>query len=199
MTETDIASEVLPVGEIRSRVSELGEAIARDYDGRDPLFLIMLVGSIPFGADLVRSVPFNAEVDFLGLNRYGESGKIGVTLDTSTPLFDRNVIIVEDIIDTGLTLTTLRKMISDRGAASVSTAALLDKTRRRLTEVPIEYRGFEVGDEFLVGYGLDWQGLYRNLRSIWAVLDMERLVANPRAIWEQLGHTQTVSGVSLER
>lgn len=199
VTETDIASEVLPVGEIRSRVSELGEAIARDYDGRDPLFLIMLVGSIPFGADLVRSVPFNAEVDFLGLNRYGESGKIGVTLDTSTPLFDRNVIIVEDIIDTGLTLTTLRKMISDRGAASVSTAALLDKTRRRLTEVPIEYRGFEVGDEFLVGYGLDWQGLYRNLRSIWAVLDMERFVANPRALWEQLGHAQTASGVSLER
>lgn len=199
MTETDIASEVLPEDEIRSRVAELGQAIARDYDGRDPLFLIMLVGSIPFGADLVRSVPFNAEVDFLGLNRYGESGKIGVTLDTSTPLFDRNVIIVEDIIDTGLTLTTLRRMISDRGAASVSTAALLDKTRRRLTDVPIEYRGFEVGDEFLVGYGLDWQGLYRNLRSIWVVLDMERLVANPHALWKQLGHTKTVSGVSRER
>lgn len=199
LTENDIASEVLPGAEIRSRVSELGEAIARDYDGRDPLFLIMLVGSIPFGADLVRSVPFNAEVDFLGLNRYGESGKIGVTLDTSTPLFDRNVIIVEDIIDTGLTLATLRRMISDRGAASVSTAALLDKTRRRLTEVPIEYRGFEVGDEFLVGYGLDWQGLYRNLASIWAVLDMERLVANPRGLWEQLGHSKTVSGVSPER
>lgn len=185
--DPEVASEVLPEAEIQSRVSELGEAIAGDYQGRDPLFLIVLVGSIPFGADLVRSVPFNAEVDFLGLNRYGESGRIGVTLDTSTPLFDRNVILVEDIIDTGLTLATLRRMIKDRGAASLATAALLDKTRRRLTEVPIEYRGFEVGDEFLVGYGLDWQGLYRNLRSIWAVLHMETFVNNPRILSEQLG------------
>lgn len=172
-----------------SRVAELGEAISRDYDGRDPLFLVMLNGSVPFGADLVRSVRMDAEVDFLGLNRFGESGRIGVTLDTSTPLFDRNVIIVEDIIDTGLTLTTLRRMISDRGAASVSTAALLDKSRRRLADVPIEYRGFEVGDEFFVGYGLDWQGFYRNLRSIWAVLDMEAFVADPKALAVELGHS----------
>lgn len=190
MVELQVASEVLPAGEIRSRVAELGQAITRDYDGRDPLFLVVLVGSVPFGADLVRSVGMDAEVDFLGLNRFGEGGRIGVTLDTSTPLFDRNVIIVEDIIDTGLTLTTLRRMIMDRGAASVSTAALLDKTRRRLTDVPIEYRGFEVGDEFLVGYGLDWQGLYRNLGSIWAVLDMEAMVADPRALSMGLGHSQ---------
>jgi hypoxanthine phosphoribosyltransferase len=187
MAERALASEVLPEGEIRSRVAELGEAISADYDGRDPLFLVMLNGSVPFGADLVRSLEMNAEVDFLGLNRFGESGRIGVTLDTSTPLFDRNVIIVEDIIDTGLTLATLRKMIIDRGAASVSTAALLDKSRRRLADVPIEYRGFEVGDEFLVGYGLDWQGLYRNLRSIWVILDMERLISDPRALAPELG------------
>ena len=96
--------------------------------------------------------------------------------------------IVEDIIDTGLTLTALRGMMTDRGAASVSTAALLDKTRRRVADVQIEYRGFEVGDEFLVGYGLDWQGFYRNLRSIWAVLDMERLIAEPTALFSDLGH-----------
>jgi hypoxanthine phosphoribosyltransferase len=189
MTEPRIASEVLPEGEIKSRVAELGAAISRDYQGRDPLFLVMLTGSVPFGADLVRSVTVNAEVDFLGLNRFGESGKIGVTLDSSTPLFDRNVIIVEDVIDTGLTLTTLRKMMLDRGAASVSTAALLDKTRRRLTDVPIEYRGFEVGDEFLVGYGLDLHGLYRNLRSIWAILDMEALISDPKSLATELGHT----------
>lgn len=189
MADPTIASEVLPEDEIASRVAELGEAIGRDYEGRNPLFLVMLNGSVPFGADLVRAVPMDAEVDFLGLNRFGESGKIGVTLDTSTPLFDRNVIIVEDIIDTGLTLTTLRRMISDRGAASVSTAALLDKSRRRVADVPIEYRGFEIGDEFLIGYGLDWQGLYRNLRSIWVVLDMEALVANPRALAIELGQS----------
>jgi hypoxanthine phosphoribosyltransferase len=190
MVEPKVASEVLPAGEIGSRVAELGEAITRDYEGRDPLFLVVLVGSVPFGADLVRSVAMNSEVDFLGLNRFGEGGRIGVTLDTSTPLFDRNVIIVEDIIDTGLTLTTLRKMVMDRGAASVSTAALLDKTRRRLTDVPIEYRGFEVGDEYLVGYGLDWHGLYRNLRSIWVVLDMEAMVADPKALSIELGHAR---------
>jgi hypoxanthine phosphoribosyltransferase len=186
--DASLATEVLPEEEIRSRVTELGAAIAADYSERNPLFLVILNGSIPFAADLVRTVSVNAEVDFLGLNRYGESGKIGVTLDTSTPLFDRNVIIVEDIIDTGLTLITLRRMMTDRGAASVSTAALLDKTRRRLADVPIEYRGFEVGDEFLVGYGLDWEGLYRNLRSIWAVFDMERLVDDPKALLSELGH-----------
>lgn len=110
MIELNVASEVIPESEVKSRVVELGEAISRDYDGRNPLFLVILVGSVPFGADLVRSVAMNAEVDFLGLNRFGEGGRIGVTLDTSTPLFDRNVIIVEDIIDTGLTLTTLRKI-----------------------------------------------------------------------------------------
>lgn len=182
-----LATEVLPADEIQSRISELGDAITHDYDRRDPLFLIMLVGSVPFGADLVRALGMSAEVDFLGLNRFGESGRIGVTLDTTTPLYDRNVIIVEDIVDTGLTLATLRKMILDRGAASVSTAALLDKARRRVTEVPVEYRGFEVGDEFLVGYGLDWQGYYRNLSSIWAVLDMEALVEDPLALRSEVG------------
>lgn len=187
VAESRHASEALPADEIQSRVTELGHAIGADYDNRDPLFLVILNGSVPFGADLVRAVPFNAEVDFLGLNRYGESGRIGVTLDTSTPLFDRNVIIVEDIIDTGLTLTTLRRMIVDRGAASVSTAALLDKTRRRVTDVPIEYRGFEVSDEFLVGYGLDWQGFYRNLSSIWVILDMEAFVDDPLTLAADLG------------
>lgn len=187
MADFPIAREALPEDEIKSRVNELGEAIANDYDGRSPLFLVMLTGSVPFGADLVRSVPVSSEIDFLGLNRFGEGGKIGITLDTSTPLFDRNVVIVEDIVDTGLTLTTLRSMILDRGAASVSTAALLDKSRRRVADVPVEYRGFEVGDEFLVGYGLDWQGLYRNLRSIWVVHDMEALVVDPRALAIELG------------
>lgn len=188
MADSSIAREVLAEAEIKSRVAELGDAIARDYDGRDPLFLVMLNGSVPFGADLVRSVSVRSGVDFLGLNRFGEGGKIGITLDTSTPLFDRNVVVVEDIVDTGLTLTTLRSMILDRGAASVSTAALLDKSRRRVADVPVEYRGFEVGDEFLVGYGLDWQGFYRNLRSIWAVLDMEALIQDPKALAVEMGY-----------
>ena len=181
-----LATLAIEEAEIRSRVAEMGEAIAADFYGRDPLFVVMLFGSVPFGADLVRQVSIPCEVEFMGLNRFGESGRIGVTLDTSTPLIDRNVIIVEDIVDTGLTLKVLRTMMEDRGASSVSTATLLDKSRRRVTDVPIEYRGFEVGDEFLVGYGLDWKGRYRNLRSIWAILDLERFEENPEALEQTL-------------
>lgn len=179
MAEFPFASRILAEDEISSRVTELGEALALDYDRRDPLFVVMLKGAVPFAADLVRQVAVPSEVDFLGLNRFGDGGRIGISIDLSTPVYDRNVVIVEDIIDTGLTLAVLRRMILDRGAASVATAALLDKSRRRVTDVPIEYRGFEVGDEFLIGYGLDWKGLYRNLRSIWAFLDIEAFVEDP--------------------
>ena len=181
-----IAAEAIPESDLRSRVVELGQAISFDYQDRDPLFVVMLVGAVPFAADLVRAFDGSAEVDFMGLNRFGESGRIGIAVDPSTPVLDRNVVIVDDIIDTGLTLTVLRKMMIDRGAASVATAALFDKARRRVSDVPIEYRGFEIGDEFLVGYGLDWQGYYRNLRSVWAVLDMESFVDDPLLLAKEL-------------
>ena len=148
---------------------------------------MVMLGSVQFAADLVRHVPPPCEVDFMGLNRFGEGGRIGIAVDLATPVLDRDVIIVEDITDTGLTLSVLRKMMLDRGAASVATASLVDKTRRRVTDVPIEYRGFEVGDEYLVGYGMDWQGLYRNLRSIWAALDLEAFVNDPKILAKALG------------
>jgi hypoxanthine phosphoribosyltransferase len=179
-------TELITASELRSRTSELGSAISHDYAGREPLFVIVLNGSVPFGADLLRSVDIPAEVDFLGLNRFGESGRISIAMDLMTPVYDRHVVIVEDIVDTGLTLNVLRRMIMDRGASSVSTAALLDKSRRRVADVPIEYRGFEVGDEFLIGYGLDWEGYYRNLASIWAVLDIEAFVQDPREFLAEL-------------
>lgn len=182
MSEFSFATRVIEEEDIQSRVAELGEAISRDYQNRDPLFVVMLLGSVPFAADLVRAVGVPSEIDFMALHRFGESGRIGIAMDLTTPVLDRNVVIVEDIVDTGLTLTVLRRMMDDRGAASVATAALFDKTARRVTQVPIEYRGFEVGDEYLVGYGLDWEGLYRNLRSIWAVLDIEAFVEDPRIL-----------------
>jgi hypoxanthine phosphoribosyltransferase len=166
MAEPSLATEALPESEIRSRVMELGEALAHDYEGRDPLFVVILNGSVPFGADLVRAVSINAEVDFLGLNRFGESGRIGITLDTTAPLFDRNVVIVEDIIDTGLTLNYLLKYLADKGPASVRIVCLLDKPARRLVEIPIDYRGFEIPDRFVIGYGLDYDERYRNLPYI---------------------------------
>jgi len=187
MTSFEHSVELVTESDIGSRVAELGEAMTEDYAGRDPLFVVVMTGSIPFGADLVRSVGLQCEVDFLGLNRFGESGRIGIAMDLSTPILDREVILVEDITDTGLTLSVLRRMMLDRGAASVATASLVDKKARRVTEVPIEYRGFEVGDEYLVGYGMDWQGLYRNLRSIWAVLDMEAFVNDPWVLARGLG------------
>jgi hypoxanthine phosphoribosyltransferase len=123
----------------------------------------------------------------LVLNRFGEGGRIGIAMDLWTPVIDRDVVIVEDITDTGLTLSVLRRTMLDRGASSVATASLIDKTRRRVTEEPIEYRGFEVGDEYLVGYGMDWQGYYRNLRSVWAMLDMEAFVNDPKILAKVLG------------
>ncbi len=178
MRSFDFASEVISSEEIHSRVAELGKAISEDYEGRDPIFVSVLTGSVLFSADLIRSVSLPGEVDFLALNRFGESGRIAVSMDTSGPLFDRDVVIVEELVDTGLTLKVLRQMVLDRGARSVATVGLLDKARRRVSDVPIEYRGFEVGDEFLVGYGLDWEGLYRNLPSMWAILDMDAFVTD---------------------
>lgn len=186
MSEFPFATKVIEEDDIQSRVGELGQAISRDYQSRDPLFVVMLLGSVPFAADLVRAVEVPSEIDFMALHRFGESGRIGIAMDLTTPVLDRNVVIVEDIVDTGLTLAVLRRMMADRGAASVATAALFDKAARRVTEVPIEYRGFEVGDEYLVGYGLDWEGLYRNLRSIWAVLDIEAFVEDSRILSKAL-------------
>jgi hypoxanthine phosphoribosyltransferase len=190
MRSYSFASEVISTEEIHSRVSELGSAISDDYQGRDPVFVSVLTGSVLFSADLIRSVSLRTEIDFLALNRFGASGRISVSMDTSGPLYDRDVIIVEEIVDTGLTLKVLRQMMLDRGASSVATVGLLDKARRRVTDVPIEYRGFEVGDEFLVGYGLDWEGLYRNLPSMWAILDIEAFVEDRMILARELFGTE---------
>lgn len=177
-----IVTEVIREVDLSTRIRELGEAISADYEGRRPVLVAVLTGAIPFLADLIRAIDIEMEVDFLALNRFGESGRIRIAMDTLIPLTDRHVILVEDIVDTGLSVTVLRRMIKDRGVASLAVATLLDKTSRRLVEVPLEYRGFEVGDEFLVGYGLDYQGVYRNLRSIWAVMDFAGFQDDPGAL-----------------
>lgn len=163
---------VLPEADIRARVAELGQVITEDYAGRRPVIVGVLTGALWFVADLVREVDLDLDVDFLLLNRFGEGGRIRIQTDTAISLVDRDVILVEDIVDTGLSLTVLRRMIEERGVTSIRSVALLDKVTRRIVDVPLEYRGFEVGDEFLLGYGLDHEGLYRNLRDIWAVLDL---------------------------
>ena len=173
--------EVVDAEALRERVAQLGEAIAADYEARRPLVVAVLKGAIPFLIDLTRHLPPDIEIDFLSLTRFGTQGRVGIALDVSVPVAGRDVLVVEDIVDTGLTLATLRRIFTARGARSVRTVALLDKTARRIVDVPVEYRGFEVGDEFLLGYGLDWQGRYRNLPSIWAVMDFPAFRDDPRS------------------
>jgi hypoxanthine phosphoribosyltransferase len=167
--------QVVDAEALQRRICELGASIADDYTGRNPVLVGVLKGCVPFLADLIRCIGIPHEVDFLLLTRFGSKGRVGVAMDTAISLEGRHVLLVEDIVDTGLTLSALRRDLEVRRPASLSTVALLDKVPRRIIDVPLEYRGFEIGDEFLLGYGLDWDGRYRNLPGLWAVMDMERL------------------------
>jgi hypoxanthine phosphoribosyltransferase len=169
---------------IQDRVAQLGAQITADLGHAEPVVIGVLKGSVPFLADLVRHLPHDIQPDFLALTRFGREGRVSIAMDVSVPVTGRSVLIVEDIVDTGLTLSTLRRMLTAKGAAEVRTVTLLDKATRRIVDVPVEYRGFEVGDEFLLGYGLDWQGRYRNVRSLWAVMDLAQLKADPDSFAE---------------
>lgn len=179
-----IVTEVVTETALASRVGELGARISSDYAGRVPVLVAVLSGSLVFHADLVRRLEIHCEVDFLALTRFGEGGRVRIAMDTDINLEGRDVIVVEDIVDTGLTLQTLHRMLEARDCASIRTVALLDKASRRIVEMPIDYRGFEVGDEFLLGYGLDWEGRFRNLRSLWAVLDLAAFAEDPDVLDE---------------
>ncbi len=176
---TEVVSEVVSEASIQERVAELGAELAVAYQDRDPVLVGILHGSLFFLTDLIKHLSPRVEVDFMALTRFGEEGKVSIAMDTATSMEGRHVIIVEDIVDTGLTLTTLRRLFEARDVASLAAVTLLDKARRRIVDVPLEYRGFEVGDEFLLGYGLDWDGKYRNLRSLWAVLDVTAFREDP--------------------
>ena len=170
MTEPFV--EVIDETTLNERVAQLGQEIASGLDVDDPVVIGILKGSVPFLRDLSVQLPATSEIEFLALTRFGEEGKVSIAMDTSIPLSDRSIVLVEDIVDTGLTLSTLRRMLEARGARDVKTVALVDKVQRRIVDVPVDYAGFEVGDEYLLGYGMDWEGRYRNLRSIWAALDL---------------------------
>ena len=180
----DIFQEVASAPAIAARVAELGRRISEDYRGRSPVLLGVLSGSLIFHADLVRNISIECETDFLALTRFGEGGRVRLAMDAAANLEGRHVLIVEDIVDTGLTLSLLIKTLQARNCAGVRTVALLDKAPRRIVDVPVDYRGFEVGDEFLLGYGLDWEGMFRNLPSLWAVMDFARFSENPAALFE---------------
>ncbi|MGZ4212913.1 MAG: hypoxanthine phosphoribosyltransferase [Actinomycetota bacterium] len=164
--------------QIRARVAELGEEISRDYAGRTPILIGVLKGSLVFMADLARAITIPVQVDFMSITSYGDgshSGVVRILKDLDDPITSKDVILVEDIIDTGLTLTYLLATLTARQPASLEVCGLLDKSARRIVEVPIRYKGFDIPDEFVIGYGLDHEGRYRNLRAVLGVRDMEAL------------------------
>lgn len=175
-------TEIVDRETLIARVRELAARIDEDYADREPVLLGVLKGAVPFLADLTRHMTPRLDIDFLGLTRFGVEGRVGIAMDSATPIADRHVIVVEDIVDTGLTLSYLLGLLETRQPLSLETVTLIDKRTRRIVDVPLRYRGFEVGDEFLLGYGLDWEGRYRNVRSLWAILDLAEFRENADAL-----------------
>lgn len=155
--------------QIQQRVKELGETITTDYSGRDPHLITIVRGSIPFIADLIRAMNCPLSLDVLGVTSYAghqSSGEVRMTKDLDDPIEGRHVVVVEDIIDTGLTLSYVLRSLRQRAPASLKVATFLDKPSRRCTPIDIDYVGFTIPDAFVVGYGLDWNQRYRNLPYI---------------------------------
>jgi hypoxanthine phosphoribosyltransferase len=167
---TDVEEILLSGEEVQARVAELGAQLAADYDGREPVLVSVLKGSIIFLADLVRAMPIPLSIDLMEVSSYGasteSSGQVRILKDLSTSIEGREVIVVEDIIDTGLTLNYLLRYLHDKGPASIRICCLLDKPARRLAPIEIDYRGFTIADRFVIGYGLDYGERYRNLPYI---------------------------------
>jgi hypoxanthine phosphoribosyltransferase len=157
---------------LRARIAELGADIARDYRGK-PLKLVgVLKGSFMFMADLARAIDLPLKMDFIGTSSYQgtkTSGVVRITNDLSRPIDGEHILLVEDIVDTGLTMQYLLENLATRHPASVKVCALLEKPARAKVQVPIDYKGFSIPDEFVVGYGLDWDGRFRNLPFVGVV------------------------------
>ena len=170
MMRQDMETILFTEEELRQRVRELGEAITRDYKDKNPIFVGVLKGSFVFMADLVRCVDTPCTLDFMVVSSYGSgvktTGAVKINKDLSEDIEGRHVIIVEDILDSGVTLSYLSKYLMNRNPASLSIVTLLDKPSRRKAEVYPAYKGFEVEDNFVVGYGLDFAEKYRNLPYI---------------------------------
>lgn len=167
----DIERILLSTDEIQTRVAAMGEQISYDYSQRGDLLLVgVLKGCAMFMMDLARSITMPLALDFIAVSSYGKStessGVVRLLKDLDTDIAHRHVLIVEDIIDSGLTLEYLRSQLLRRNPASLSICALLNKPDRRVSEVPIDYLGFDIPNEFVVGYGLDYDELYRNLPYI---------------------------------
>ncbi len=167
----DLEGEVLLTREtIAKRVAELGEQITRDYAGKDLVVIGILKGAVVFFADLIREIDLPLTIDFMAISSYGSatksSGVVRILKDLDNDIVGRHVLVVEDIVDTGLTLSFLKSNLLSRGAESIRIAALLDKPERRKVNLSSDYTGFSIPDAFVVGYGLDYGQVYRNIPEI---------------------------------
>jgi hypoxanthine phosphoribosyltransferase len=167
----DVAEVLLSEEQIQAKVAELGARISEDYVGRPLTLVSVLKGSLPFMADLMRAITVPVQIDLMEVSSYGgtateSSGLVRILKDLSSSIDGRDVLIVEDIIDTGLTLNYLVRYLRGKNPASLRICTLLDKPARRLVEIPIDYLGFEIPDRFVIGYGLDFGEAYRNLRFV---------------------------------
>ena len=188
---SDVVSVLFGREDIRRRIEELGRTITGDYEGRAPVLISVLKGGSVFLADLIRAIALPLSLDYMSISRYGGAtesmGRVRIVKDLDEDIGGRDVIVVEDIVDTGLTLGYLISVLESRNPASVQVCALLDKTARRIAPHEIRYRGFECPDVFVVGYGLDFRERYRNIPDLLAVQDLAILEADPDALIGFLG------------
>ncbi len=172
---TDKLKVIIKKGELKERIKKLGEEISRDYRDKNPVLVGILNGSFIFLADLIREIKIPHRIDFISVASYGSgkrpSGAVLVLKDLSINIEGKHVIIVEDIIDSGLTLNYIRNNLLTRNPRSLKIVTLLDKRSRRKIKIPLKYTGFFIPDQFVVGYGLDYDGNYRNLPYIAQLLD----------------------------
>ena len=170
MLEQDIERVLFSEEELDRRVSEIAAEINRDYAGKEPMLISVLRGSFVFMADLIRKIEVPCTVDFMSVSSYGRgttsSGQVQITKDLSDDIEGKDIIVVEDILDSGNTLSYLLQLLQARKPASMKLCTLLDKPDRRVKEVHVDYTGFTIPDEFVVGYGLDYPEKYRNLPYI---------------------------------
>jgi len=178
----DLSKILLSEAQIQDRIAALGRTLCAEYAGKDPLLVGILSGSFLFIADLVRQMNIPLSIDFMAVSSYGDrttsSGVVRILKDLNSPISGRHVLLVEDIVDSGLTLDYLCKNLRTRQPASLEICALLDKVDARRRQLPVRYVGFECPNEFVVGYGLDYRGRYRNLPFI-GVLRPEVYTAAP--------------------
>ncbi|ACZ40956.1 hypoxanthine phosphoribosyltransferase [Thermobaculum terrenum ATCC BAA-798] len=167
---SDIEQILITESELQAKIKELGSRIAEDYKDKIPVLIGVLNGAVMFVSDLIRACPIQLNIDFMAVSSYQDStessGVVKIIKDLDRNISGRHILIVEDIIDTGLTLSYLLETLQARHPASIKVCALLDKASRRRVNVPIDYLGFQIPDKFVVGYGLDFRDLYRNLPYI---------------------------------